>query len=135
MKAHVIFTIIKGIIEDEPEAFADRKKAEERADTIAKAWGYESAGHYHACLHGDRPAATDARNPMDYEMHWFEGVEVLGAPCVTALRSIIDMIEDAIDGKIRMGRMPNTARLLSTILDTARAALSKKEDMDGKDHG
>ncbi len=135
MKAHVIFTIIKGIIEDEPEAFADRKKAEERADTIAKAWGYESAGHYHACLHGDRPAATDARDPMDHELHWFQSVEVLGAPCVTALRSIADMTEDAIDRKIHAGRMPNTAHLLSTILDTVRAALFEKEDIDGKDHG
>ncbi len=133
MKADVIFTIVKGIIEDEPEIFIDMRRAQERADAIANAWGYEDTGHYRACLRGDRPPAA-ARNPMDHELQWFQGVEIPGTAYTTALRSIIDMIEDAVDRKIRTGRMPNTAHLLSTILDTAREALSEKEDIDGKDH-
>lgn len=38
----------------------------------------------------------------------------------TVFASICNMIDEAVNEKIRTGRMPNTANLLQTILDTAR---------------
>lgn len=39
------------------------------------------------------------------------------------LRSIVDAIAEAVNTKIRTGRMPNTAALLSEIHDSARSVL------------
>lgn len=131
LKVDIIFTIVKGIIEDNPEVYTDKARAKKRADAIAGAWGYSDNGEYTACLHGQKEIPDSARDPMDHELHWFEDVTVLAGAdggFAIALRSITDMIENAVDKKVHTGRMPNTARLLSTILDIARAALSEKEE-------
>lgn len=52
---------------------------------------------------------------------------------LSSLRAIEDIIGEAIDHKIRTGRMPNIGALLSTIQDTARHAIDDYEyAMEGR---
>lgn len=82
-----------------------------------------------AAFHGDSQGMADARLIAAAPLMHSE----LTAAAVS-LQSIADMIDEAINTKIRTGRLPNVAPLLQTILDTAaqqavdaRAALAKAE--------
>jgi hypothetical protein len=76
LRAHVIVVIIQGLLEAAPEIYTSRETARQVTDEIVQGFGYEDYEHYLRVLREEEDLPKGARNPVDWEVHLFEDVEI-----------------------------------------------------------